>query len=105
MTSPRDAGFPSLPELDKSMADKVKESVKTGVLGIADLIRGPVGEPHAELDGAPDAGTAEASVGKATSDSVSNGRVCGALGFAGVCCESDGKGSGAPSSSCLFYIS
>ena len=85
------------------MADKVKESVKTGALGIADLIRGPVDEPHAELDGALDAGATEASVGKATSDSVSNGRVCGALGFAGVCCESDGKGSGAPSNSCLFY--
>jgi len=88
------------------MADKVKESVKTGALATVDLIRGPVDEPHAELEGAEDAGVAEGSVGKASSDSVSNGRVWwGVLGFAGVCCEIDGKGSGAPSSSCFFYIS
>jgi hypothetical protein len=85
------------------MADKVKESVKTGALAITDLIRGPVADPHAEFDDALGAGAVEASVGKATSDSVSNGM--GVLGFEGVWCESDGKGSGAPSSSCLFYIS
>jgi len=87
------------------MADKVKESVKTGALATVDLIRGPVDEPHAELEGAEGAGTAEGRVGKASSDSVSNGWVRGVLGFAEVCCESDGKGSGAPSSSCLLYTS
>ena len=65
------------------MADKVKESTKTGALAAADLIRGPVAELHAEFDDALAAGAAGASVGNATSDSVSNGRV-GVLSFAGV---------------------
>jgi len=85
------------------MADKVKESVKTGALAKDDLIRGPVAEPHTEFDDALGAGAAGASVGNATSDPVSNG-MAGVLGFAGGCCESDGKGSGVPSSSCRFYI-
>lgn len=82
------------------MDDKVKESVKTGALLTLGLIRGPAADPQTEvtlIDGA-----AETSEGKAASEVVSKGRACGGLDCAEVGWDRDGKGSGAPSSSCLF---
>ena len=102
ITSPNVADLPSLPALLKSMDDKVNESVKTGVLITLGLIRGPVADPQAEV--ALVAGAAETSEGKAASSVVST--VTRGYdddpGSAEV--DRDGKGSGAPSSSCLFYI-
>lgn len=81
MTSPRVAALPSLPAFDKSMAERVNESAKTGVLAAVALMRGPVEAPQAELLGAAATGAAEAREGKASSDSVSNGIEGGALGL------------------------
>ena len=89
------------------MADRVNESVKTGVLITLGLIRGPEAAPQEGAAGGA-AGAAEASEGNADSDSVSNSLA--ARGGWGVSGEGRlgesvraGKGSGAPSSPCLFY--
>jgi len=65
MTSPSVAGLPSLPALDKSMADNVNESVNTGCLLTLGLMRGPDAVPHADFAGAVIKGEAEAREGKA----------------------------------------
>ena len=84
MTSPRVAGLPSLPELDKSIAVRVNESAKTGALGIVALMRGPAAEPQTGLGALSVAGVAEARAGNASSDSVSNGREREALSLGGA---------------------
>lgn len=102
MTSPKVVGRPSLPAVAKSIAAKVKESVYTGILVMVALMRGPA---VAQADGAW-AGT-EGAVGtrdgKADWDSVSRSRVVDLVAVAdGVESVKEGKGSGAPSNSCLL---
>lgn len=66
------------------MADRVNESANTGVLDTVALIRGPLAAPQAELLAAGTVGAAEARDGKASSESVSKGRVGAVLGLAGA---------------------
>jgi hypothetical protein len=86
------------------MSGKVKLSEARCCLGIAGLMRGPVLVPQADLAGAATAG-AGASDGNARCDSVSTCAGVDALarGLAGESFKL-GNGSGAPSSSCLFYV-
>lgn len=74
------------------------------VLGLIP-IRGPAAAPQAGLVAETTAGVADASEGKANWDPVSNSRLAGAwdLVLEGIESARDGNGSGAPSSSCLFY--
>jgi hypothetical protein len=98
------AGLPFL-ELASSMSGKVKLSEARCCLGIAGLMRGPVLVPQAGLAGAAAAGADGASDGNARCDSVSTCAGVDALAR-GLTGESFrlGNGSGAPSSSCLFYV-
>ena len=102
--SVRVVGLPSLPVWERSIALKVKVSTKTGTFLPVDLIRGPDAAPQAKLDELvlETAGAAGESDGKATSESVSKKLEAWALCFTRVSGPNDGKGSGAPSSSCLF---
>jgi len=68
-----------------------------------DLMRGPAAAPHTELFLTPEPGEAEVSDGKAISEVVSKETDGRASDFAEVAVPKGGKGSGAPSSSCLFY--
>lgn len=100
--SPNEAGLPSLPELDKSMAVRLNESVNTGAFELVALIRGPAAEPQADAVGVLLTGVVDDKEGNATSESVSKVAGAWALAFAGEAVTSDGNGSGAPSSSCLL---
>lgn len=98
MTSPRVAALPSLPAFDKSIAERVKESVWRFCLTIVGLIRGPDDEPQA--GGAGSAVAVEAKEGKAASSNL-RGEDC--LRSAGPAASGrEGNGSGAPSSSCFL---
>lgn len=84
------------------MAVTVNVSVATGCFDVNALMRGPA--PHEDLAGVAETGEDCARDGKASSDDGSRCACgCEALGrdFAGVSFR-EGKGSGAPSSSCLF---
>jgi len=100
MTSPSVAGLPFLPASERSIAERVNESVKTGTLITLGLIREPEGAPQAGVVVVVGIGAADAREGNADSDSVSNdAEGVWDLG-AGDGTESlrAGKGSGAPSS-------
>jgi hypothetical protein len=71
MTEERVVGLPSLPELDKSIASKLKVLVKMGAFCPVDLMRGPAAAPHTELFLTPEPGEAEVSDGKVISEVVS----------------------------------
>lgn len=101
ITSPKDTGLPSLlVAAAVSLLGSVKESVTRGCLLTAGLIRGPL--PQAVLGATfPEVGARD---GKADWDSVSSACVVEPLrALTGVESAKEGKGSGAPSSSCLFY--
>lgn len=92
MTSPRVAALPSLPAFDKSIAERVKESVQRFCLTVG-LIRGPDDAPQAGCVGGATVGAKE---GKAASSSLT-GRDC--LGSTGPAVSGrEGNGSGVPSS-------
>lgn len=104
MVSPSVPGLPSLPAFERSMAERVNESVKTGVLTTLGLIRGPEAAPQAGVVELGGTGAVDAREGNADSDSVSNNPgapwVLGAGDKTGSLRA--GKGSGAPSSWCLL---
>ena len=97
MISPSEVGLPSLPGV--SIAERVNESVKTGVLITLGLIRGPEAAPQAGV-ALTVTGAADAREGKADSDSVSNDSEAACNLCAGDETGSlrAGNGSGAPSS-------
>jgi hypothetical protein len=101
MISPRVVGLPSLPACERSITERVNESVKTGVLITFGLIRGPEAAPQAGAVVRVGTGAADAREGNADSDSVSNGAEEDGW-YLGVEEETwsprAGKGSGAPSS-------
>ena len=102
--SPRVVGLPSLPAEDRSMDERENVSETTGCFEAAGLMRGPAPAPHAEAAGLLAAWGAGARDGNASWDSVSMvPLVAGARGLTGVSSTKLGNGSGAPSSSCLFY--
>ena len=108
MTSPRDVGLPSLPTVDGSIEGRTNVSETRGCLDAAGLMRGPAFAAHAEATGLLPAWAAGARDGKASWDSVSTlwlplplDAVARAL--TGVSSTRLGNGSGAPSSSCLFW--
>ena len=86
------------------MSARVKLSEARGCLETAGLMRGPVLVPQVGLAGAA-AGTDGAREGNANWDAVST---CGRVEGLGRCFAGEsfrvGNGSGAPSSSCLFWI-
>lgn len=100
MISPSVVGLPSLPAFERSIAERVKESVKTGVLMTLGLMRGPEAPPQAGAVTLEGADAAEAREGNADSDPVSNDPRGGRALCAGDGVESlrTGNGSGAPSS-------
>lgn len=106
MISPRVVGFPSLPAVERSIEVRVKLSVTRLEPTTAGAMRGPLLAPQADVVCLIAGATVGASEGKATSDPVSRGALAGflaGLGAAGPLSTKEGKGSGAPSSSCLFY--
>ena len=108
MISPRDAGLPSLPAVDRSIDESSNVSDTTGCFEATGLMRGPAAALQAEATGLLPAWAAGARDGKASWDSVSTlwlplplDAVARAL--TGVSSTRLGNGSGAPSSSCLFW--
>jgi hypothetical protein len=72
MISPSVVGLPSLPAFERSIAERVNESVKRGVFITLGLIRGPEAPPQAGAVALEGTGAADAREGNADSDSVSN---------------------------------
>jgi len=75
----------------------------TGVDLTAALMRGPASEPQADFAGTEAAGAEGARVGKSVIESASVGSWTTRRDLTGVASPREGKGSGAPSSSCLFW--
>ncbi len=102
ITSTRVAGLPSLPAVERSIAERVIESAKTGCFTMVALIRGP---PQAEVEGALETDGEGVREGKAASDRGSNSTLLVALtlGLVATVSAKAGNGSGAPSSVCFFY--
>lgn len=73
MISPRVAGLPSLPEVERSMEERVKDSVTWLGCTVAGLMRGPTGLPHAGAAGLLAEAEEGARVGKASWEAVSTG--------------------------------
>ena len=94
MTSPRVAALPSLPAFDKSIAERVKESVYRFCLTTVGLMRGPDDAPQAGC-----VGGAIAAEGAKEGNAMSSSSTCrDCLGSTGpVASGREGKGSGAPS--------
>ena len=103
MTSPRVVGFPSLPAVDKSIAEMVKDSETWCCFEAVALIRGAPAEPQAVGAGLLALVEAEeARVGKASAESVLSWPLEEGVAVRGARSGVAGKGSGAPSSSCLL---
>jgi len=104
MISPKVTGLPSLAALDKSISVRVNVSEASGCFGTVALMRGPV--PQSVLAGALEAGEDCARDGNAAGEVSTCICDCNETFGRGLAGESfrEGKGSGAPSSSCFFYI-
>jgi hypothetical protein len=100
MTSPRVIALPSLPAFDKSIAERVKESVWRFCLTTVGLIRGPDDAPQAGCGGRAIAAEG-AKEGKAASSNLTDRDCLRSTGPAAS--GREGNGSGAPSSSCFLY--
>lgn len=102
MTSPRVVGFPSLPAVDRSTAGIVKDSETWCCFEAVALMRGAPAEPQAVAGLLALLAAEGARDGKASTESVLSWPLDEGVGAIGAGSGVGGKGSGAPSSSCLL---
>ena len=102
MTSPRVVGFPSLPAVERSTDAMVNDSETWCCLEAVALMRGAPAVLHAVAGLAVVLVAEGAREGKASTESVLSWPLAEGVGAAGVGSGMEGKGSGAPSSSCLL---